>query len=161
MEGVCFEGFAGMFCGDFVEGPSAGQVNGQRDEQHKDGGEAGLDVDGMKEEPVEGLVNDVEGGEDEEAGFDEGGEVFEFAVAVRVAGVSGLVGYTDREKSDDGGDKIKAGMEGFGQDAETGSAPNEEGLQAKKQHSGPDAEQGSALLFLNDLIKAACENHEV
>ena len=63
-------------------------------------------------------IDDVDGGEDEQAGFDEGGEIFEFAVAVWVALVGGLIGDADGEKRDDGGDEVEAGMQRFGEDAE-------------------------------------------
>ncbi len=91
MEGIRFEGFTGVFAGDDGQGASAGQINGEGSEKNDEGDEAGLDMDGVEKEAGEGFVDDVNGGEDEEAGFDEGGEILEFAVAIGVALISGLV----------------------------------------------------------------------
>jgi len=161
MEGVGFERFADVLTGHFVESAGAGKVDGESDEEHDDSGEAGLDVNGMKEEAVESLVNNVEGGENEKAGFQERGEIFEFAVAVGMTRVSRPIGNADREKGDDGGDEVQAGMEGFGKDAKTAGAPDEKGLQAKKDQGGADAEEGGTLLFLDSGVEAAREDHEV
>ena len=117
MESVGFQRFADVLLRYFVEGTGAREVNGQGGAENQDGGETGLNVDGMKEQAIERFVDDVKGGDDEQAGFQEGGEVFKFAVTVRMARVGRLVGDTDGKKGNDGGDEVQTGMEGFGENA--------------------------------------------
>ncbi len=115
----------------------------------------------MKKEALEGFINDVDGSEDQEAGLDEGGEIFEFAVAVRMALVGGPVGNADGEKGDDRGNKIEAGMEGLGKHAEAARADDQKGFQTKKEGGGADAEQGGAFLLLDGGVEALGKSHEV
>jgi hypothetical protein len=148
VKSVGFERFAGVFFGDGTEGAGASEINGKSEEEDEDGEEAGLDVHGVEEEAREGFVDDVDGGEDEQAGLDKGGEIFEFAVAVRVALVGGLVSNADGKEGDDGGDKIESGMECFRKNTETAGAEDEKGFQAEEQDGRANAEEGSALFFL-------------
>lgn len=104
MESVCFKRFADVLLRHFVESAGTGQVNGQSHAEDQDGGETGLNVDGMEEQTIESLIDDVKGGDDEKSGFKEGREVFEFAVAVRVSRIRGLISDADGKKGDDGGD---------------------------------------------------------
>jgi len=143
-----------MFLGNFIESTSPGEVYRQGDQEDKDGSETWLDVDGVEEEAGERLVNDVEGGEDEQTGLKESREVFEFAVTVGMTFVGRPVGDTDRKKSDHGGDQVEAGMQGFGEDAKAAGAPDEKGLQAKEKSGGANAEKSGLLLFLDDRMKA-------
>ncbi len=161
VEGVGFEGFAGVALGDRVECTRPRQINGEGDKKNEDGDEAGLNVNAVKEEAVESFVNDVDGGEDEQAGFDECGEIFKFTVAVGMALVGGLIGDTNGEKGDDGGDQVEAGMEGFGEDAETVRAEDQEGFEAEEEGSGADTQQSGALLFLDGSMEASGKDHEV
>ena len=161
MECVRFERFADVLLCHFVESAGTGQVNGQSDAEDQNGGETGLNVDRMEEQAVKGLIDDVEGGDDEKSGFKEGGEIFEFAVAVGVARIRGLIGDADRKEGDDRGNEIQAGMEGFGEDTEAARSPNQEGLQAKEEHRGTHAEQRGAFLFLDSRAEPVSENHEV
>src|SRR4029077_16746842 len=82
MQRIGFQRVTGVFFGHTRESPRSRHVNRKGNQEHKDSGQAGLDVHAAEEEAREGFVNDVEGGEGEEAGFDEGGKVFEFSMAV-------------------------------------------------------------------------------
>ena len=161
MKRVGFECFAGMTPGDGVERARAGEINGESDEKNEDGGEGGLNVDGVEEEAIEGFIDDVDGGEEEQAGFDEGGEIFKFAVAVGVALVGRLIGNADGEKGDDGGDEVEAGVQGFGENAEAVCAKDEEGFKAEEKRGGTNTEKGGAFLFLNGGLEGSGEDHEI
>ena len=80
-----------------------------------------------EDEAVDGLVDDPDGGGEHEAGFDEGGEGFDLAVAVVVVFVGGAAGDLDGEEGDRRGDKIDGGVCGLGQHAErTGEQAGDE-----------------------------------
>ena len=70
------------------------------------------------------------------AGFYEGGEVLDFAVAVLMVGVGGLVGDSDGEIGKQGRDQIESGVRGFGEDAKT------PGGEADHDFSAGDEERG-------------------
>src|SRR5260221_7212483 len=161
VQGVGFKSFAGVALGDDIQGVGAGHVDREGDEKDDDGSDGGLNVDGVEKEAMEGLVDDIDGGENEQAGFNEGGKIFEFAMAVGVALVRGLVGDADGEKRDDGGDKVKAGMEGFREDAEAVRADDQKRFQAKQDGGGCNAQQGGALLFLDGGEQALGKDHGV
>ena len=114
----------------------------------------------MEEEPGEGFIDDVERRDNQEPGFEEGREVFKFAVAVGMALVGGLIGDADGEKGDDGGDEVEAGMECFGENAEAAGAPNEEGLETQEDSGGPYAEESSAPFFRFGGMEARGEDHD-
>ena len=59
-----------------------------------------LDLNVLKEQPLDRLVHDPNAGQQQQAGFDEGGEILNFAVAVLVVRIGGLVGNPHREKRD-------------------------------------------------------------
>src|SRR6516164_8535048 len=161
MQGIGFEGFARVTFGDPPEGAGAREVNGQRAEKNEDGEQTGFDVNGVKEQAVEGLDDDVNRGEDEKTGFDKGGKVFELAVAVGMALVGGPVRDAHREKGDDCRDKVEAGVQGFGEDAEAVCANDQEGFQTEQERGRTDAEEGGALLFLDGRLLAAGKHHEI
>ena len=58
-------------------------------------------------------MNIPDAGEQQQAGLDEGGEVFHLAVAVLVIGVSRLVRNPHRHQSDNRGNQIKHGVQSF------------------------------------------------
>jgi len=159
MERIGFEGFAGVLGGDDVKRTGAGQVNRQRDEENKDGHEAELNVHRMKEEAREGFIDNVERSQDEQTGFDESGEIFKFAVAVRMTLIGGLVRNAHGKKRDHRGDQVEAGMQRFGEHAEAARAKHQKSFQAQKQQRRTDAEKSGPLLFLYGLLKAAGKDH--
>lgn len=145
MQGVCFESFADVLLSDFLEGASAVDVDQERDTKDQDGGEARLDVDGMEEEAGESLEDDVESGHDEQARLDKGGEVLEFAVPIGVTRVGRLVSDADGKKSDDGGNKVEAGMQGFREDAEASGAPDEKVFRPRRSTAEPTLRRAARL----------------
>src|SRR5579864_3445370 len=108
MQGVGFQSFTGVALGDDIERAGPGHVNRKGDEQNHNGSDARLDMDRMEKETVEGLINDVDGGENEQSGLNKRGKIFKLAVAVGVALIRRLVGDAHGEKRDHGGDKVEA-----------------------------------------------------
>ncbi len=96
-------------------------------------------MDRAEKEAIKGFVNDVNGSEDKQPGFDERGEIFKLAVAVRVALVRRPVGDTHREKRDDRGDEVEAGMQGLGKNAEAVRAKDQKSFQTEQQHGRANA----------------------
>ena len=67
----------------------------------------------MKEQPFDGFVDNPDTREQQQAGFEEGGKIFDFPVTVLMVGVSWLVGNSDRHQRDDGSDQIERGVQSF------------------------------------------------
>ena len=61
----------------------------------------------MEKQSHKRLKDDVERGEQQKPGFDEGGEIFILAVAVGVLLIRGLVREAHGEVSDDGRDQVE------------------------------------------------------
>ena len=72
----------------------------------------------MKEEPLARFVNNPDAGQQQQAGFDEGREAFDFAMTVLVLGVGRLVGDANREVGHRRGHQIEAGVRRLGQNAQ-------------------------------------------
>src|SRR5215472_1497098 len=161
MECIGFKSFAVVAPGDFVEGSGAREINGKRGEKNQESKEVRLDVHRVEKQPLKGFKDDVNGGEDKQAGFDEGGEIFKFAVAVGVALVGGLVRNTHGKKGDDRGDQVETRMEGLGENTQAVRADDQESFQAKKEGCGADAEEGRALLFLDGSLQVTGKDHKV
>jgi len=106
VESVGFEGLAVVLEGDASERAGAPGIDDDGERHDEEGGEAGFDFDAVKKEALDGFGDDPDTGEKEQSGFDEGGEIFEFAVSVLMVGVGGLVGNADGEKRYEGGDEI-------------------------------------------------------
>ena len=118
MQCIGLERLAVVLGGDPAQRARAPEIHRHGDEHHDEGGDAGLDLDVMKEEAFSGFVDDPDAGEQQQAGLDEGGEVLHFAVPVLVIGVGRLVGNPDRHQRDDGGDQIERGVQGFRKNAQ-------------------------------------------
>jgi hypothetical protein len=58
----------------------------------------------MRDKAVDRFPDDVNRRENEQRGFDECGEAFDFSVAVEMVGVGGLIGNANGEERDDGGE---------------------------------------------------------
>src|ERR1700683_198801 len=87
MQGVGFQGFAGIFFRDTVQRAGANEINPHGKREDEDGSKAGTHFYGVKHEALNRLPDNVNGGEQQKGGFDEGGKTFHFAVAVQVVGV--------------------------------------------------------------------------
>src|ERR1700677_2635019 len=95
---------------------------------------------------VYGFGEDPYAGGEHEDGFDGGGEAFDLAVAVGVAGVGGAVGDLDGEEGDGCGDEVDAGVGGFGEHAEGAGEEAGEELEESDTEGGEDGEErGGAL----------------
>ena len=80
----------------------------------------------MKEQAVDRFPDDVDRGEKQQGGFDEGGEAFHFSVAVEMVCVGRLVCDANGEEGDHGGDEVENGMQRFGQNSEAAGDHGEE-----------------------------------
>src|SRR6202040_3464932 len=100
MQGIGFQRVTGVFFGHARESPRARHADRQGDKQDQKCGHTRLYVHAAEEEASESFVNNVEGGEGQEGGFDEGREVFELPMAVEMTLVCGLIRNTDGEKGD-------------------------------------------------------------
>lgn len=138
MQSIRFECLAGEATRDARNGAGARGVNSHHNEQENDSEPAGTQVCAVEEQALESFPNNVKRGEEQEAGFDKGGEAFEFGMTVGVVGVGGLVGDTNREKGDDGGDEVEAGMQRFRENAQTAGAKGKENLERDEDESAGD-----------------------
>ncbi len=118
MQRIGFQSVTGIFLCHTRERPGPRDVNRQRNHKHKDRGHAGLDVHAAEEQSREGLVNNVEGGERQQSGFDEGREILELPMTVEMTFIGGLIRHPDREKSDNCCNQVQRGVQRFGKDAE-------------------------------------------
>src|SRR5439155_9037545 len=91
MKRVCLESLAVIFRGDPAQGPWAPVMHDHGEEHKQEGGEARLDFYMVEEEGVKVFVDDLDAGQQEQSGFDESGEIFDFAMPVLVIGIGGLV----------------------------------------------------------------------
>ena len=69
---------------------------------------------GAEKQPVERLVNDVQGRQRQQTGLDKCGEILEFPVTIGMALVGGLIGDANREEGNDGGKQVEPGVQRFG-----------------------------------------------
>ena len=111
-----------------------------------------LDLGRVEEDAVDGLVGDPDAGDDHEAGFDEGGEVLDLAVAVGVVFVGGLAGDADGEEGEAGAEQVDAGVGGVGEHAERAGEDSGDDLEEGHRAGGEDGEQRGAGLFGGDLL---------
>src|ERR1700728_3276548 len=98
MQGVGFQRLAVVFIGDTAEHTRAPPVQSHGKNHHGKSGGRGLDFNVAKEEAHRGFVDDPGAGEQEQAGFDKSGKIFDFTVAVLMVGVRGFIRHSDREK---------------------------------------------------------------
>ncbi len=118
MQGVGFERFALVLARDSREHSRAKQIHQHGDGESADGEPARLDLHGVKEEPLDRLPDDVEGGDHQQARFDKRRKTFDFAVAVRVAGVGREIGDANGQIGENRSDEVEAGMHRLGEHAE-------------------------------------------
>ncbi len=159
MERVGFQRFADVLFSHGIQGARASQIDSQRHREDKNGGNAGLNMHAMEKQAGKGFVDDVNGGENQQSGFDERGEIFEFAVSVGVTIVGGLVGNADGKKGDDGGDQVESGVQGFGEHAQAARVDDQKGFKAHQDHGRKNTQQCRALLLLHGFLKAARDHH--
>ena len=115
---VGLQSLAVVLVGDALQSPRTPEVHDHRDAHNDESPDGGLDLDGMKEEALAGFVDDPDAGQQQQAGFEEGGEALDFAVAVLMIGVGGLVGDANRKIGKRRGDQVESRVRGFGEDAQ-------------------------------------------
>jgi len=152
MEGVGFEGVAGIFGGDAAEGTGAKEINAHGEAEDEDGRQTGTDMNGVEEEALEGFPNDVESGDEEETGLNKGGEIFDLAVAIKMLGIGGLIGNANGKIGDDGGDAIEDGMQGFGEDTQAAGDDGEKDFEPDQYDGGSDGGKGRLALFAGGSV---------
>jgi len=147
VNGVGGEGFAFVLAGDVLELARAGEVDGDGEQQDKEGPEGEVEGEVLTEEDAaDGGGEDPDAGAEHENGLDGGGQAFDLAVAVVVAGVGGAVGDLDGEEGDGGGDEVDAGVCSLGEHAErAGEKAGEELEECDAEGGGDGEERGSAL----------------
>ena len=118
VKSVGLERRAAVAFGNLQQLPRTPVVDGDRGEQHGERPERELDLDWMEEDAVDGFVGDPEAGDDHQAGFHEGGEVLNLAVAVGVIFVGGLAGDAHREEGEARAQQVDAGMRRIGEHAQ-------------------------------------------
>ncbi len=100
----------------------------------------------VEEDAADGLGENPDAGGEHEEGLDEGGEAFNFAVAVVVVLVGGAVGDLDGEEGDGGGAEVDAGVGGLGEHAEgAGEEAGKELEQGDDQRGEDGQERGGTL----------------
>ena len=102
----------------------------------------------MKEQALGGLVDDPDTSEEEESGFDEGGEIFYFTVTVLVIGIGRLVGNTDREIGDDGGDEVESRVGRFGKNSQAAGSDADHDFESGDGDGGEDGVAGDSPFVL-------------
>ena len=75
-----------------------------------------LDLRLVESQPVDRLPHDPRAGEQQQQGLDQGREVLDFAVAVRVLAVGRPAGETHGQKRQPGRHQVQAGVRRFRQD---------------------------------------------
>jgi hypothetical protein len=117
--GVGGEGVGAMLARDSAEGTRTGEVDRDGAEQDDEGSERGFDCEMLAgSDAVDSFCDQPDAGGKHDSGFDKGGERFDLAVAVVVVFVGWAVGDVDGEESNDGGDKVDAGVGGLGDHTE-------------------------------------------
>ena len=128
MQRVGFESLAFILGGDAAERAGTPPVDGHGNEHHGEGPDRGLDFDVAEEQAHDRFVDHPGAGQQKQAGFNEGGEVFDLAVAVLVVGVGGLVGDSDGEIGEQRRDQIEGGVRGFGENAQAAGGDADDDL---------------------------------
>ncbi len=129
MQRVGFERLAGIFFRHALQRARAEEVHSHAHGQNQNRREAGANVHTVEEQPLECFPDDVERGEEEQAGLDERGKALHFFVAVEMFGVRGLFRDANRKVGDDRGDQVQNRMQRFGEDSQAARHRRQENLQ--------------------------------
>ena len=95
-------------------------------------------MDVAEEDPLDRLIDDPAAGDEKEDGLDEGGEILDLAVAVRMGFVGRAVRDADGDEGDERGDEVEPRMGGLGQDAERSAEEADDELHAGQAQGGDD-----------------------
>ena len=141
MKRVGFERLAVILGSDLAQRPRTPEVHRHGNEHDGESRDAGLDLDVVKEQPLDRLVDDPNTGKQEQTGFDKRGEILHLAMSVLMVGVGRLVGDSNRHQRDDCRDQIEHGVQGFGEYAQAAGGHAHHNLQSgngqRRQHGVP------------------------
>src|SRR6185312_2093391 len=87
-----------------------------------------------------------QGSNDQQAGLQEGGEVFKISVTERMVGVSGSGGHAKANEGKQGGEQVQSGMSGFGEDAQTAGVYTDKQLKNKDPNGRQQGNESHPLL---------------
>jgi hypothetical protein len=97
------------------------------------------------EESIDGSAKNFPSTEEEEAGYDHGGENLELAVAVGVFGIGRAGGGGDADESDDAGGTIEERVHGVRKNAQAAEAPADTEFKGSESYvDGESDEEDSA-----------------
>ena len=144
---VGLQSLAVVLLGDTAQAARAPEIDDHGKAHHGESPNRRLDLDPVEEEPFDRFVDDPDAGEQQQAGFKEGGEALDLAVSVLMFGISRLVGNADREIGNCGGDQIEAGMRGLGENAQTSRGCADDDLQQRNGDGGEDGVERNCLLL--------------
>ena len=97
------------------------------------------------EESIDGGAKNFPSTEEEEAGYDHGGENLKLAVAVGMFGIGRTGGGGDADESDDAGGAIEEGVHGVGKNAQATEAPADTEFKGSESYvDGEGDEEDSA-----------------
>ena len=147
MQRVGFEGLTVVLRGDLAESARAPNIDNHRYQHYGESPNRGLNIDSAKEEANNCFVNHPSASEQQQTGFDKGGKIFDFAVAVLVVGVGGLVGDSDGKICQQRGDQIEGGVGGFGEDSEAAGGDSDDDFAGGDEERGDDRISGDRALL--------------
>ena len=149
MDGVGGQRVGAGLAGDAAERARASEIDCDGDEQHGErpdrGSQVVMVVEG-RNHAANSLGDNPDAGGEHDAGFDEGGERFDLAVAVVVVLIGRLVGNLDGEQRDDGGKQVDGRMGRFGQHAQRAGEDAGEELE-QRNHTGSEHGEDCSRAF--------------
>ncbi len=157
MESVRLEGLAAVLAGHAIEHPRAADVDADGDGHDQKSPQVGIHIDALEEEALDRLVNDPGAGDEEENRLDQGAEVLDLAVPVRVIVVGRLARDAHGQVRDQGGDEIEERVGRFGQDPQAHGQEADDELQHGQDDGGEDRVAGGRLLFSLGALGGAVE----
>ena len=155
MQSVGFQSLAIVFARDAEKRARAEGIDGNGDEHHSEGPEGRFHVHIAEKEPPHRFPDDPRTGGDEQAGLDESGKVFNFAVPKGVLRVRGYIRNPHRNVGDRRRDQVQAGVHGLGKNSQAAGPNSDRQFQCGQQHRRPDGSQGDSLLLAAVVTKRA------
>ena len=157
MESVRLEGLAAVLAGHAIEHPRAADVDADGDGHDQKSPQVGIHLDALEEEALDRLVNDPGAGDEEENRLDQGAEVLDLAVPVRVIVVGRLARDAHGQVRDQGGDEIEKRVGRLGQDPQAHGQEADDELQQGQDDGGEDRVAGGRLLLSLGALGGAVE----
>ena len=115
------------------------------DDRRRPPGEQDLGL--ARDKAVDGLIGDPARGAEKQAGFGQGGDAFEFGMAVMMVVVRRLVAHAHGEEGDHRGAEIGEAVDRFRQDAERAGEQACDQLGDGQAGAGGHRDEGDGLFF--------------